>query len=334
MSTSIGGQNGPAIVNGGANSYDRALDFDAPVAFDSGLVVQQGATRAQLRDRLMIRLGFASMRANPPPGMVDTCNEFLRTAQEHAYWRYPVLRTENWWSWQLSPGMRFYDLPINGIAVLEPRRVSAAWIADTGGLTFLPWTATVALALGALVLPSTATGYVYKVTVAGTTAAAEPAWPTAAGGTVVSGSVTFTAIEAPAATWTPVAFGINAAEFTASQTGKPHRLEVREYIEVWPAPDKTYLLQLKGHMGLLPFDDDANLVTIDAEVVLTFATALAKAHYRQPDANNYAQMAAGLERNLTAGTHAGRRYLPQPATGGLKGAHTPLLPLPIGTWRG
>lgn len=52
---------------------------------------------------------------------------------------------------------------------------------------------TTALALGAVVRPATRNGFVYEVTVAGTTAAAEPVWPTVAGNTVVSGTVTFTA---------------------------------------------------------------------------------------------------------------------------------------------
>lgn len=50
-----------------------------------------------------------------------------------------------------------------------------------------------AYSLGAAVRPIAArNGFAYEVTTAGTSAASEPTWPTTAGNTVVSGSVTFT----------------------------------------------------------------------------------------------------------------------------------------------
>jgi hypothetical protein len=54
------------------------------------------------------------------------------------------------------------------------------------------WTATTALTLGKFVKPVTSNGLRYEVTTAGTTSAVEPTWPTVAGQTVVSGTVTFT----------------------------------------------------------------------------------------------------------------------------------------------
>lgn len=53
--------------------------------------------------------------------------------------------------------------------------------------------ATTAYTLGQVMRPATRNGFVYEVTVAGTTAAAEPTWPTAAGSTVISGTATLTA---------------------------------------------------------------------------------------------------------------------------------------------
>lgn len=54
------------------------------------------------------------------------------------------------------------------------------------------WAATTALSLGAIRRPTVANTYLYEVTTAGTTAAAQPAWPTTVGATVADGSVTWT----------------------------------------------------------------------------------------------------------------------------------------------
>ncbi|TGP28197.1 DUF2163 domain-containing protein [Mesorhizobium sp. M2D.F.Ca.ET.232.01.1.1] len=59
------------------------------------------------------------------------------------------------------------------------------------------WTATHAIAVGDLVKRLTGSGiYWFKATVAGTTGASEPTWPTTLGGTVVDGGVTWKAIPA------------------------------------------------------------------------------------------------------------------------------------------
>lgn len=81
--------------------------------------------------------------------------------------------------------------------------------------------------VGDLVRPAVANGYLYKVTVAGESAAAAPgAWPTAAGSTVVSGGVTFAlAGTLPTSVWvtptqsTPVD-GMAIMVFPAADGGK------------------------------------------------------------------------------------------------------------------
>src|SRR4051794_39754986 len=50
-----------------------------------------------------------------------------------------------------------------------------------------------AYGLGQQVVPTTLNGYVYQATVAGTSAGSAPTYPTTIGGTVVDGSVTWTA---------------------------------------------------------------------------------------------------------------------------------------------
>jgi len=55
------------------------------------------------------------------------------------------------------------------------------------------WIVTTAVAVGQHVAPTTENGFYYKATVAGTTGGSEPTWPTVLGGTVVDGTVTWTA---------------------------------------------------------------------------------------------------------------------------------------------
>lgn len=61
------------------------------------------------------------------------------------------------------------------------------------------WVASTALSLSAYRSPVILNGLLYKVTTAGTTGATEPTWPTTIGGTVVDGTVTWTAEKGP---WT------------------------------------------------------------------------------------------------------------------------------------
>lgn len=334
MSGGVGGLNGPITVNGGSDSYDRPLAFDAPVAFDTGLYAPTSETLASLRKRVMILLGFATMADAPPAGMQDTINEFLRLAQSQKYWDYPILRTERWWAWQLTAGQRFYDVPVSGLDALEFRRISEAWIADNGGIAASMWGASKALALGAYILATAPNPLWFKVTTAGTTGTVEPTWPTNAAGTVVDGTVTFTAVPPPAAVWSPLQRGIHPSRYTLATSARPDSYELTDALELWPAPEKSYVVYLRGHLGLRRFTQDTDAPTIDPDVLLTFATALAKAHYRHPDANNYAQMAAGLERRLTAGAHAGKRYIPGPNNAGMAGCDDARSePMPRATWR-
>lgn len=54
------------------------------------------------------------------------------------------------------------------------------------------WESNHAYVVGDIVTPTTANAHKYRVTTAGTSAASEPTFPTASGGTVISGGVTFT----------------------------------------------------------------------------------------------------------------------------------------------
>jgi hypothetical protein len=76
------------------------------------------------------------------------------------------------------------------------RLVRLAAMPDSSGTLpddYLVWAPSTALTLATMRVPSTRTGYVYRVSTAGTTGVAEPsAWPTTIGQTVSDGTVTWT----------------------------------------------------------------------------------------------------------------------------------------------
>lgn len=73
------------------------------------------------------------------------------------------------------------------------------------------WAASTAYALDDIVQPTVGSMLRYQVTTAGTSGAAEPAWPTIMGGTVTDGTVTWTCIHAasikPRIQWNAEGFG-------------------------------------------------------------------------------------------------------------------------------
>ena len=66
------------------NVQDLTDDFncDCETGLMTGTLAQQSKLEqlGALRRRMLIRLGYASSADNPPPGMVDFCNEFLSDA--------------------------------------------------------------------------------------------------------------------------------------------------------------------------------------------------------------------------------------------------------------
>lgn len=204
---------------------------------------------ADLRADLMRRLGFATQVNNPPPGMTELLNAFLRDAQAQLYRRYQALRTERFYSWVMTPGVRFYDLAGNDDPEcqkrLDPYKVSWVGVQDANR------------------------------------------------------------------TWLPLAEGIPPVYYTtARQPGIPARYEIRQCIEVFPAPDRSYTLRIKGHFGLEPFVADGDLTTLDPDAVFLFALGNAKAHYSQPDAPAIMNQALALVGGLVSGSHHTARYVP------------------------
>jgi hypothetical protein len=112
--------------------------------------------------------------------------------------------------------------------------------------------------------------------------------------------------------WTTLVEGIEPEMYTSLSLtpGYPTHYEVRECIEVFPAPQAEYRLYVKGHFGLEPFAADGDRTTIDDQAVFLLALANAKRHYLKPDADVVYSQASNYLRSLIAGTHATARYIP------------------------
>lgn len=111
--------------------------------------------------------------------------------------------------------------------------------------------------------------------------------------------------------WLPMQQGIPPEFYTSVNfEGLPSRYEVRQCIEVFPAPISAYTLRIKGHFGLEPFVEDTDQATIDSELLFLWALANAKNHYGQPDAADIASQANTHMGSLVSGSHGTARYVP------------------------
>lgn len=111
--------------------------------------------------------------------------------------------------------------------------------------------------------------------------------------------------------WRPLRQGIPPELYSHNQRGRVERFEIRQCIEVWPAPAETSgRLVIKGDFGIEPFAADTDKTTIDEHAVYLLALANTKAHYRHPDADSYFQQLEVYIAGLVAGTHGVKRYIP------------------------
>lgn len=91
------------------------------------------ATLAELRVRMLKRLGYSAQLVNPPANVVTKINDILAEAQREAYNEYEDFRTERWFSWDLVAGERFYDFPDNEDVCTkkwDPTRISYVGVYD------------------------------------------------------------------------------------------------------------------------------------------------------------------------------------------------------------
>lgn len=208
-------------------------------------------TLSDLRDRILIRLGFAAQLANPPPGMAALVDEFLSSAQVLMAQRFPDLVTERFYTWLMVAGTRFYSTSGDDEGatapdfILDPRKITWIGIEDLNGSFY------------------------------------------------------------------PLIEGIDPTFYTTeAQDGLPRFYEIRQSLEVFPAPAAAYNLQVKGRPNNFVFVGDADICTIDPELIFLLALANAKAHYEQSDAANYFAQATSHLGELVAGTHGTARYVP------------------------
>lgn len=117
--------------------YNITLTPDEAVSYncqcdDDGVI--QKTTLAALRRRLIVRLGFSAQASNPPPGMADLVDDFIRSAQTMLYVRYAALRVRRWFTWQIRQGVRFYDLQANeGLCSLKLNARNIEWAGVSRG---------------------------------------------------------------------------------------------------------------------------------------------------------------------------------------------------------
>ena len=113
--------------------------------------------------------------------------------------------------------------------------------------------------------------------------------------------------------WYPLIEGIDPILYTRAQisTGWPTHYEIRQCIEIFPAPRAAYTLWIKGRFGLTSFVNDTDITTIDSEAIQLLATGMVKSHYGQPDAGALLTQAMNYTKYLVAGMHGTARYVPR-----------------------
>ncbi len=296
-------------------------------------------TLAEYRVKMLQRAGFAAVASNPPPGTAALFNTFLQDAQDFLYRKYPALRTRRFFRWSLQQGERFYGLRENNdgwtdldvqMTVGSPGLVLFDDAPPEDGTQIMFWQDTDPL-------PGEVTPYkVYYIVdrdenynsarialteggdpidfdVGGDVKAAIPP----EGTTCIFNLEPYKEIEGAwlvdlNGQWLPMACGIPPTFYTTvNQPALPQRYEIRQCIEIYPAPQAAgYQFYIKGHFDKRPFTADSDKPTMNGELVYLWALANALDYYGKPSAAGVAEQAKDLLGQLTAGTHTGKRYVP------------------------
>lgn len=110
--------------------------------------------------------------------------------------------------------------------------------------------------------------------------------------------------------WIPMYEGIPPVDYTLVGLRYPSRYARRNQFEVWPAPDTNYTVKIEGLIALLPFALDADVATVDSDLVLNLALGYGKAHYRHADAKLALEQAMSQTRTLAGANVGNKRYIP------------------------
>lgn len=236
-----------------------SVTVDQPISYncgcDDGDPAEQHETLAQLRRRMMIRLGFSASADNPPPGKLLEIDDYLQSAQRFLYKKVASFRQKRFFRWPLEEGVRFYDMDGND---------------DVCEKTVLFET----------------------VEYVGVSRGGDD--------------------EGNGEQWSRLICGISPDLYSGGiQNSWPTHYEVRQCIEVWPAPgpDAGYL-RVKGKFGLLRFTEPTDRTTIDSELVFNFALARARADAGKLGAKDYDALVQSMIGDINAGSHHTRRYVP------------------------
>lgn len=127
--------------------------------------------------------------------------------------------------------------------------------------------------------------------------------------------------------WYPLREGIPPFVLGRTQTGLPQYYNLRQCLEIWPAPaESTGTIQVRAGFNAVRFTADADLPSIDDELVFLYALSNAKAHFKQPDAQLIRQEFETHLMGVVAGSHAANRYVPGRRSAGVYVEPVPTVP--------
>lgn len=269
---------------------------------------------------------MADRAGRRPPHIESMCSQWLQVAQNQLYYRYRMLRSERWWTIPIVQDERIYDVPSVSSGPLTLTfaagtpatitRSAGSWITDgfqaghrikalgaaqaannNSQKTIASMTATVlTLATGENV---TSEGPTASVTV------------NTANYLSLNFRMSREAWLLDGTQWLPLIAGINPVMFSLTTRSIPTHYELREFFELFPAPNKAYTAYLKGHFGLMPFTADTDTTSIDPEPILLQALVWGSARYRPQEVAMYKRELDVLVGHLNAGTYYGRRFIPE-----------------------
>ena len=295
-----------------------------------------GLTLTQMQTYLLQRIGFASQTSNPPPGMLAFCTAIINEAQQDLYRRY----AQDTYS-DAAP-----SLLVNGTdtLTLDNEAVKILAVAKAKGHYGAPDSAAMMKAFEQYLQdlytrqPPNLINDLNSFLIEGQKYLYRRynqlhtrrlfRWKVNPGQRFYSlkdndedvlcnytmdpmKDIEWAGIQDSRNVWYPLTGGIPPQLYTMiDKPWRPARFEIRQCIEIYPAPDQTYWMWFKAHFGLRAFAQDTDSTTIDSELLFLHALANAKAHYKQPDAANVEAMANNYRKELIAGTHGGKKYIP------------------------
>jgi hypothetical protein len=125
----------------------------------------------------------------------------------------------------------------------------------------------------------------------------------------------------------PLAEGIPPSLLDTAETGNPRYYQVRQCLEIWPAPaESSGTLELRAGFKANRFSEDADLPSVDDQLVFLLALANGKAHFKRPDAALVLQEFEVHLSNVVAGSHGVTRYVPGRSAGSAYVEPVPTVP--------